>query len=570
MKAKLRLFITAVLGLLVFCPAAVADWTEPVPLTEVNSNYYEKSPFLSFDGLTLYFSRIEAYGFYGSRMYQATRTMPVGPFTEVKEISTLSYPGGGVSYAWVSPDNLRMYYFYKQQTTRFRLAVSKRESVSEPWQIGTDISELNALGDVINQSLSADEMTIVFNGQFSGRKGDYDIWVATRPDANAPFTNVTNLVEINSSAADVHPSISPDGLTLYFASNRNGTYQLFRATRNSLGVPFGDLEHLSFFDCPDCSFTYPFLSSDGKAFYFTKSIAGAPLDIWVSYASEVPSPQTLTYYVDAVDGNDNNNGLTPQTAFATIQKGINTAEDGNTVLVYPGLYREGVDFLGKAVTVRGVPASTGIPVIEKPGDFAVSVYNGEEPNSILENFVIRNSFIALFIAGSSPTISNLTIIGNDYGAKCYAGSDPAISNCIFLNNTEADLIGCQACYSRTSEQGQGNIEDDPCFIDPNNGDYHLKSQAGRWDPNNQSWVRDEVTSPCIDGGDPLSLVGRELFPNGGRVNMGIYGGTVEASKSYFGEPVCEDAIGGDVNGDCRVDFRDFMIMALHWCEDNNP
>jgi hypothetical protein len=43
MKAKPSLFITAVLGLLVFCPAAVADWTEPVPLTEVNSNYYEKS-----------------------------------------------------------------------------------------------------------------------------------------------------------------------------------------------------------------------------------------------------------------------------------------------------------------------------------------------------------------------------------------------------------------------------------------------------------------------------------------------------------------------------------------------
>jgi hypothetical protein len=63
------------------------------------------------------------------------------------------------------------------------------------------------------------------------------------------------------------------------------------------------------------------------------------------------------------------------------------------------------------------------------------------------------------------------------------------------------------------------------------GDYHLKSQAGRWDPAGQSWVPDEVTSPCIDAGDPNSPAGAEPEPNGGRVNMGAYGGTGEASKS---------------------------------------
>jgi len=97
-----------------------------------------------------------------------------------------------------------------------------------------------------------------------------------------------------------------------------------------------------------------------------------------------------------------------------------------------------------------------------------------------------------------------------------------------------------------------------------NGDYHLKSQAGRWDPNSKSWVTDAVTSPCIDAGDPMSPIGLEPFPNGGRVNMGAYGGTAEASKSYFGEPVCETIIAGDVNGDCKVDFKDLQIMALQW------
>jgi hypothetical protein len=97
--------------------------------------------------------------------------------------------------------------------------------------------------------------------------------------------------------------------------------------------------------------------------------------------------------------------------------------------------------------------------------------------------------------------------------------------------------------------GPGNIVADPCFAkpgywdpndtpdDPNDdyfveGDYHLKSQAGRWDPNSKGWVMDSVTSPCIDAGDPNSPVGDEPEPNGGRINMGAYGGTAEASKSY--------------------------------------
>jgi hypothetical protein len=98
--------------------------------------------------------------------------------------------------------------------------------------------------------------------------------------------------------------------------------------------------------------------------------------------------------------------------------------------------------------------------------------------------------------------------------------------------------------------GSGNLDEDPCFADPGywdpngtvddpnddffvEGDYHLKSQAGRWDPVNQRWVNDDATSPCIDAGDPNGPVGEEPFPNGGRINMGAYGGTDKASKSLL-------------------------------------
>ena len=48
--------------------------------------------------------------------------------------------------------------------------------------------------------------------------------------------------------------------------------------------------------------------------------------------------------------------------------------------------------------------------------------------------------------------------------------------------------------------------------------------------------------------------------------MGAYGGTAEASKSYFGKPPCEVIVAGDVNGDCRVDYLDAALMFGNWLD----
>jgi hypothetical protein len=70
------------------------------------------------------------------------------------------------------------------------------------------------------------------------------------------------------------------------------------------------------------------------------------------------------------------------------------------------------------------------------------------------------------------------------------------------------------------------------FADVSKGDFHLKSQAGRFDPNSMNWITDVETSPCIDAGNSLTKIGQEPKPNGSRINMGAYGGTEQASKSY--------------------------------------
>ena len=180
---------------------------------------------------------------------------------------------------------------------------------------------------------------------------------------------------------------------------------------------------------------------------------------------------------------------------------------------------------------------------------------------------------------SNPTLTNCTFSGNSAengGAMSTDYGSPMVTNSILWDgdneiwNNDGSTIAITYSDIWGGYAGTGNIDADPCFADPNNDNYHLKSQAGRWDANEGRWAIDDVTSPCIDAGNPQNPIREESFPNGGIINMGAYGGTAEASKSYFGEPVCETIVAGDINGDCIVDWKDFAFMALHWLRDENP
>jgi hypothetical protein len=112
-----------------------------------------------------------------------------------------------------------------------------------------------------------------------------------------------------------------------------------------------------------------------------------------------------------------------------------------------------------------------------------------------------------------------------------------------------------------------NVSSDPAFADPNGGDFHLKSNAGRWqwDPDNPGWMNDDVASICIDAGDPnVSWIG-ELWPHGKRVNIGAYGGTPEASLSLSnaGNPY-------DLTGDDFVNMKDLAKLGERWLDWEPP
>lgn len=99
----------------------------------------------------------------------------------------------------------------------------------------------------------------------------------------------------------------------------------------------------------------------------------------------------------------------------------------------------------------------------------------------------------------------------------------------------------------------------PMFADAIGGDYHLKSERGRYWPEHDVWVLDGVTSPCVDGGDPNVEPSDEPMPNGGRLNTGAYGNTPYASMSEWTIPE-------DTNRDGVVNWLDFAMLAGKWLE----
>lgn len=111
-----------------------------------------------------------------------------------------------------------------------------------------------------------------------------------------------------------------------------------------------------------------------------------------------------------------------------------------------------------------------------------------------------------------------------------------------------NIIGIDYSITQYGAAGSGNIQSDPLFVNAIAGDYHLKSKSGHWSVS--GFVSDGVNSPGVDAGDPATAFLNEPLPNGGRINLGAYGNTEQASKSSSTVPLNRLTliVGGDGGG----------------------
>jgi len=103
--------------------------------------------------------------------------------------------------------------------------VSRRASKDDPWgpcmNIGAPVNTVY-LGQ--SPSISADGLSLYFSSyNRPGGHGSDDLWVSTRASVSDPWGPPVNLgATVNTSTYDWMPSISADGLVLFFMSGRPG------------------------------------------------------------------------------------------------------------------------------------------------------------------------------------------------------------------------------------------------------------------------------------------------------------------------------------------------------------
>jgi hypothetical protein len=133
-------------------------------------------------------------------------------------------------------------------------------------------------------AISLDGLTLWFASAREGGSGQLDIWVSRRPSRTAEWSPPTNCANLNSEGDDLPRPPGNHGLVMPLSSVRNGgagkLYDIFfasRATENDEFDPPALAEELP--HPPIHSSTDPFLTADGLNLFYSGNAAWAPGDI---------------------------------------------------------------------------------------------------------------------------------------------------------------------------------------------------------------------------------------------------------------------------------------------------
>jgi len=270
-----------------------------------------------------------------------------------------------------------------------------------------------------------------------------------------------------------------------------------------------------------------------------------------------------TWYVKT-DGDNINDGLSWANAKATIQAGIDAAEDGDTVLVADGTYmgdgNRDIDFQGKTITVKSANGAENCiidcqGILDKDEHIGFYFHNGETSDAKVDGFTIKNGEAFRPAGGiccenfSSPTITNNIIINNssDWGGgiSCW-NSSPFIINNTIKDNTAYNSGGGIACLKSSSPIIKNNI------IMYNSAD---------------AWGGGGIV--CWDNSSPIiinNIISGNTVPHGGK-GGGIY--CVDSSKIKIINNTITKNSSESGGGICCANSSHTVLNTILWANSPN-
>ena len=276
MKKRTSLVLVLALGLA--AEVANADFTFGTPTNlgpTVNSSTFDGSPDISGDHLTLYFDSLRPGGLGSWDIWVTTTQTTDGDWSAPVLLLPPVNSEFGDSGPCISSDGLSLYFASDRPGGygSYDIWVTTRETKEDAW--GTPVN----LGPTVNSflydnhpSISSDGLTLYFDSYaLFGGYGSADLWVTTRATKNDPWGEPVNLgPTVNTNNREYSPCISSDGLTLLF-ERRTENRHIRVTTRTTTNEGWGTAVNPG--PPVNTSYTYtdaadPSLSVDGSTLYF--------------------------------------------------------------------------------------------------------------------------------------------------------------------------------------------------------------------------------------------------------------------------------------------------------------
>jgi len=264
------------------------QFSPPEPVTELNTGSGEVSPELSADGLTIYFASLRPGGVGDRDIWYAMRPSIDSAFDEPINLAEVNSPDADRGPA-ISDDGLTTYLTSDRPGGGggdwADIWVATRTDTASAFDAPQPLLEINSTGYETAPDISSDGLTLYFASDRDTADGNMNIWVAARSSVSDPFGEPVEITELSSTATDWTPTLTGDGLTMFFASDRDGTLDIWYATRAATDLAFDEPQPVFELNTPDLCEDSPGISADGSTIYFTRGYCGMTGDIYVAVSS---------------------------------------------------------------------------------------------------------------------------------------------------------------------------------------------------------------------------------------------------------------------------------------------
>jgi hypothetical protein len=257
---------------------------------KVNSSSGDGGPGISADGLSLYFTSLRGGA---ADLWVATRES----INDDWEVPVSLGPTVNNSAAWdgglsISNDGLELYFASNRTggSGGYDLWVTRRATRNDSWGAPVNLGpNINTSVDDTDVCISADGLSLFIESYRNGGHGSNDLWVTNRATTSDPWGELMNLgPAVNSSRSDGAPSISADGLVLFFSDHPNprpggyGSTDIWMMRRATTSDPWGEPINLGPIVNSSSNDQGPNISSDGSTLYFFSRRPGGygDFDLW--------------------------------------------------------------------------------------------------------------------------------------------------------------------------------------------------------------------------------------------------------------------------------------------------